>query len=746
MAKNSSEPTGSSPVITHVSSSTRSRGKLVSSSGEFRTFVDTATMRRRLRENARRIHVAQNPIPTMPGIADALVGSRGTDVLRAAVFDGSTTDIEATCAKWASGQPGADNVWINIYAADAGGHPVEPALYDGFAAGDSDRIEDLDDPMVKTFPLSVLPTAAGEDQFFVLRFVQGSGFGDEYFSQDYAFEADRRAPGGDSLVHPFIDPNVIRNGLTTNYLDANGGKLLIVVDPYDDQQPGDVLQAFMQVVGGTAPVPTLAKTVTDEGNVVTLEFLKDDLIAGGINGKVEVWLTCTDIAGNTATSPMIQFDTLLANAPSGFSPIFVPEHDNNGDLLTDTEARLNPAFFVPGYVNAVLNDVVRVVVFDAAGNEIMFEDIPVTDPAADPIVSGAFTLQELYVIQEAYGGDPVFSFTMTYRIMRNPFIVDTLQVTTINCDLTLPGGPDPDPETPINENLQPPTISGDNVIDEAEFSSPASTLVPFEAVDGTPAFELADAVQLFITDMSGGNRVPVGLPVSVTDPTADLTTIQVPAAMLVVGRMYFQYSLSRVVTGNKTVMAWSPIQPVTVRSSDGLPGGPNFLPLDKSIFRDADQSRGAPVRPSYSYTRVGDIVNGRPNPYRDMLVRIHYYENMAVGDVIKLTLEGSHTFPDYGPPAPDATFEYEHTVNGTDLTSRPTAIPEDALPGTNPPVAEPDQFVDFVIPYEDVRKVNAGQPGLGSMRVSYEITNAQGSNTSDPAVVLFATIDVRAPA
>ncbi|MFS2083107.1 hypothetical protein ACCD01_31830, partial [Telluria sp. Tellsp99] len=83
----------------HVSSSTRSRGKLVSSSGEFRTFVDTATMRRRLRENARRIHVAQNPIPTMPGIADALVGSRGTDVLRAAVFDGSTTDIEATCAK-----------------------------------------------------------------------------------------------------------------------------------------------------------------------------------------------------------------------------------------------------------------------------------------------------------------------------------------------------------------------------------------------------------------------------------------------------------------------------------------------------------------------------------------------------------------------------------------------------------------------------------------------------------------------
>ncbi|MGT0193714.1 hypothetical protein ACVHYJ_16885 [Burkholderia pyrrocinia] len=174
---------------------------------------------------------------------------------------------------------------------------------------------------------------------------------------------------------------------------------------------------------------------------------------------------------------------------------------------------------------------------------------------------------------------------VSYEVLRESLTIGTSPALPgVLVDLTLAGGPDPDPDTPENESLQkltirPPSGTGDdNEIPPDQFGQDATALIPWENEDGDPAFEAGDEIQVLWDGVAA-----LASPYMVT--AADVTNAAIPP-LTVLGTVItpggsnpvlpVQYTVIRALQpppAGQSNTARSLIQPVDVQSLDDLPGG-----------------------------------------------------------------------------------------------------------------------------------------------------------------------------
>lgn len=111
------------------------------------------------------------------------------------------------------------------------------------------------------------------------------------------FTVDKTPPNyGSPAASPVVPDEVIRDGITTDYLDKNQDKVIIYIRQYLDQRPGDVIELYF----GSFDDPVSTAKVNDATSDTPIE-LKGDVARKLGNGNWPVFYTLKDRAGNVST-------------------------------------------------------------------------------------------------------------------------------------------------------------------------------------------------------------------------------------------------------------------------------------------------------------------------------------------------------------------------------------------------------------------------------------------------------------
>lgn len=108
------------------------------------------------------------------------------------------------------------------------------------------------------------------------------------------FEVDKTSPNNGSPAAPPIVPDeVVRDGLTTDYLEKNQDRVIIKVPRYMDQRRGDVIRLYF----GSFSEPVSTAEIDDSTSDTPIE-LTGDAVRKLNNGNWPVFYTLKDRADN----------------------------------------------------------------------------------------------------------------------------------------------------------------------------------------------------------------------------------------------------------------------------------------------------------------------------------------------------------------------------------------------------------------------------------------------------------------
>lgn len=605
---------------------------------------------------------------------------------------------------------------------------------------------DFVDTYEMDFDLSALGIADGQDVRYNLHVGQGSDISNSYVSNPYPIRFDRRKPGSvPDFSHVVLPDEYIDEGVTLAQLQSEGGfkvKLLA----YFEHEPDDETFVVFTNLATSAVVEYPAGRIPEPAHYLDVVVPPDFFVNNNIDGRISVALRAQDVAGNSNVGLAHELDMLIGSSPTGFQQISVPLFDDDSapQFIDLADARTPPEFIVPYYDTPIAGDLVRVFI---NGDFEVTLPVIVGAPGADVAIG---TIPTDVIESIGAGTNGQFSFVIDYELKRGAFAIPSGLPKTITCDLRSSGW---------GSELLTGIVRGanstvDNEIPPEDSTSPLTATIPHLAKDGSEAFLTNDRITLYKVNMDGSNPVVIGPPASAT-AGADLT-YNVNANMLVDGTNYVRYDNFRAHAGGASNTEVSPVWPVTVTASTGLPGGGNPLTFDRWMFRDARQRimdpSGSPVQPSMNLRRArGNTTDG--TKYLGVIVRIHHYANMAQGDRIDVTVYGYYNR--FGTGAPEFTEQLPtYIVTDVDATGhRDTIIPEDALLGKElppfseetPPATEESRYADIIIPYDPTIRNLRGEGlfGVGSLRVTFTVTNAYGSASSDASNPLFLDVDAR---
>jgi hypothetical protein len=665
--------------------------------------------------------LADTPLDYGPIIPDALAdGTIPADKL--------TGELGVTAAKFSGADDDEDFIFLYV-----DGQPVEPL--------DGTALVGQQDPVPLTIPLAIL-TALAEGPHTV-SFSMGSGFGDSYVSLPTPFLIDRTPPGGDELPLIRFALNYEQNGVTIYQIEADGDVLAASIATYEAQAAGDSIETFIapQVGGTLTPGPRIAVASPTERHPI--DFTLAQLQAAGANDRVDFWYTVKDKAGNLKTSGKSELRMLVTEAPSQLEPPRVPLYTDD-DLVNEQDGRTPITVEIPQFGYARAGDVIVLVLGGGVTAPIdpplAAADLPDDDDNPDPSIT-IRTVDVPYPILRSLDAQDIFTFACSYRVRRASFMPVQSLALDVDVDLTLAGGPDPDPETPEHEDYQPPVIvhSGagatDNLI-PIGYTPPVFATISHETTDAVPEelFEDGDVVQLYRYDTDGTTRVAVGAQTDAT-PGSDVIVNLDETADVIAGIWDYFYEVGRTLATGQVNWGVSPLQVVTIEDGSDQPGGPDLLP--DAVFRNADTKQG-----------VAAIGYARSQEHGGTIVRIYDYLNMAAGDEIAIHWQGHDSIRGTGSDIVDAVFDGTRTVVANDLVPKDDRLDDDP---SRPPTAQPRVFVDFLVTYADMQKVESpeGVQAFGSAWVTYTVTSASGKkNTSkdDREVLRRLAIDARAPA
>ncbi|MFT0867068.1 hypothetical protein [Pseudomonas sp. CAM1A] len=496
---------------------------------------------------------------------------------------------------------------------------------------------------------------------------------------------DREAPGGsDGALAKLQFPKVVEERRRILVTDFTSGLLDTEIKGYVSQQVGD--QIMVTMTDGTTSVPIgpiIVASATDPTRV-PLPLVELQKLAG--RKPITFTYQSTDRAGNVSlvSVPHDTLELLLKDIPDLLPVPEVPGFDDVGDPpILEEDARAGVEVNIPQINDVALGDEIVVLWGVQRDAPQRVERIPAPP---DPLM--VLKLPYPLTSAETEHG-PV---AVTYELWRADSLIGTSDgAATVQVDLRVPGGPDPDPETPEHDDLVPATIKGnstgqDDKLDPEDIAAGAKVTIAWMGVSAKEVLAEGDELGLL---WGGQSLHPLPPLVSAAEAAAKDPIIRdVPATLLGTepsGDVKMVYAVTRETEpGGPKNTSFSPPKLVKVLRADELPG------------------QGDPL-PSLEFTKLnGNGAIGRDEAQRELPVRIAAYKGMALGDVIVITVDGK----------------------------RGLGMPDDPIPGF--PAIEPSfrieqHHIDEGEVVLALKRQYAYMVCRGHLHVSYTASNAYGS-------------------
>lgn len=496
--------------------------------------------------------------------------------------------------------------------------------------------------------------------------------------------------------------------ITLQDLDPATQDLITEVPSYSGEWQGDLIEPFITTNGGL-PVYLGTTTRLPPGptppNSVVLRFAFADMDAAG-DGTHTLGYRVTDLAGNKSViSQETAVRFVLHNTPINLAPPEIPLFADDG-VIDEADGRILDVE-IPPYQNVAVDDE-----FVLLWGNRMVGAGKVTNVGDTPLAK--IRVPYAAVLAGDPNGNNALRYTTqaSYQVIRSQALVAISPLLpNVLVNIATPAGPDPDPDTPENENLALPSLlstgSGAtaNVITAAQYTQNATITIPWPTAGDLLAGDLI-TVSYAGTDVPPAARVVTATEVSnsTLDPFTLLAS-QIGSAGA--GAIQLKYVVERTIPASSpyppvTNTSYSAVQIVQVTSPGSTPGGGGPLPVGEFLNRNAS----------------GFL--DRCNTASGAVFRIPLtYANAAVNDRIVLNGQGIGGRP----TAPGAA------LPGTEFTATDTVNPEEFA----------QQYIDFRIPASAF--VPTLYPGrYNHLEVHHEITNASGTGATNPPSITQVTM------
>jgi hypothetical protein len=287
---------------------------------------------------------------------------------------------------------------------------------------------------------------------FDLRYTVTNDAGNTAESDITQFIIDKTAPnyGQAPDAATFVDPVVISDGITQDYLDNNGG-LELVIPAYQDEQPGDNLEVYVHEVG-TSPTTPVFTGVIDSSRQIKVPAAA---FSGLLDGLIYLSYRLVDKVGNKGAPADNATAGLFLN-PLPIAPLAAPSVpkivDDSVLQLADIDLVNVALVEIDPYPNALENDLLVLTWGSAA--------LKVTHRITDPFATIFLNVPYETILKPAYGtATTVLPTPVSYVVERGDktFASDTA---TINVDFFVPGPVNPDRPDPVNPDLPRVTVKG----------------------------------------------------------------------------------------------------------------------------------------------------------------------------------------------------------------------------------------------------------------------------------------------
>ncbi|MBD8705572.1 hypothetical protein IFT47_02860 [Pseudomonas sp. CFBP 13711] len=271
----------------------------------------------------------------------------------------------------------------------------------------------------------------------------------------------------------FVDQTVTDEGITGEYLNTNGG-VVVVIPGYQDEQPGDNVDLYVYMPA-TSPTEPTYRAPMDQNRQIKIPA---DRFDGLLDGFIYVSYRLLDKVGNHGPRADDTITGLFRN-PLPEAPLPLPTVPrisddkilNLADIASGTETLVE----IEHIPNALEGDVVEATWGTAAIK--IFHDI--TQPAAKIVLSVPYDS----ILEPAYGGaTTVLPTSVKYVVKRGNRTFDSPEA-IIDVDFFVPGPVNPDRPNPENPNLPKVTVRGtgaspeDNVLNEDDAGKPVEVTV-----------------------------------------------------------------------------------------------------------------------------------------------------------------------------------------------------------------------------------------------------------------------------
>lgn len=422
-------------------------------------------------------------------------------------------------------------------------------MWDGKEYGEEKTISNADKP---GDPLKLeLPEELQTEGTHALGFrVFSPNTGIKEFSDIFSVVIDKTAPGKPQLA-AIQFPVEVQNGLTLAELENLGNKLEVQVAGYTGMAKHDVIQTWW----GEAKGPSATVDVDDMGlNKVIFDFSKD-FLESIVAGLHPVKYTVTDRAGNVSEDSLsVDILLLLEEVPDNFpAPILDPAV---GELIDYVEARPGVQVDIPHYPGAAAFD--QVTLYWGADKPMYPVELPPGNENEDIVLS-------LRVPYETIAAKPIGEIALSYRVTRQNQLSGSSLSKIVNVFITLPI---PVPAGPLivqGTSVENPN-KDDNFIDEDDYELNGRAIVAW-----SNEFRVNDDLNLYwgdqqrlqwhqISEEDMAVKNDLVIPVANSIMKAQGTGAEIP----------IWYTVTRSGNPNATT---SPVQKVTVRSKEELPGG-----------------------------------------------------------------------------------------------------------------------------------------------------------------------------
>ncbi|HEX8540661.1 MAG TPA: hypothetical protein VF671_03055 [Pseudomonas sp.] len=471
---------------------------------------------------------------------------------------------------------------------------------------------------------------------------------------------DRIIPGGEDLpaVLNFTDEQAHE----VTEADMVADQLPVSAPTWYDMRVGDVLTPWL----GTGPADTDGAYLTPMPAVQPGEdhtrfpvfFERADMVALGDKEQYFAY-KLEDLAGNVSLRSLpIHAFVFLASPPGNFLAPVIPAATADG-LVTEAETRPTALDVeIPIYDNPAEGQEIIVI-----WGGIEMPGVKLDASHFPPVVGDPLIVIQLSYADVVKGGIKVSNLPVSYRVQVGTVDIGESPATTINVDLTTPGGePDPDPVTPEHGDLGVLVLTSDsgqvNLIPVEDFDKDAVITIPhLGVISGLVNWILGDEVTVTYKT----TELPV-VPITGTNVGADLVVPLLASVIGATGAGTFdvKYRIKRALTPATVPpqygIAYSPPTEVTVNSAGEFPNNGN--PLTMVNFPEEKLVQG-----NY-YIQRKEGRDGTP---------IHVpvvYPNVIAGDRVNLRFVGTTGFNNpTGAELPDTeVLVTDYPIVATDLT------------------------------------------------------------------------------